>query len=156
MKIFYSLHLFYYFKGSIFLKNRYFIIQERFNKLIYCISSIIKCGIWQTVKCQLIFPFLKWNDFLSYLWITVANINSQIRSKIISFRSSSKTRDWLKFYRLSDATFYDIINKLNLSWIKKWCIFLGIWSFKFKWSTLDTCLIANFQTTKRNGRSCDM
>ena len=43
--------------------------------------------------------------------------------KIIPFLSSSKTRDYLKFYRLSNATFYDhintiYINLLNLSWIK--------------------------------------
>ena len=32
-------------KGSIFLKNRFFFIQERSNKLIYSINTIIKCGI---------------------------------------------------------------------------------------------------------------
>ena len=32
-------------KGAIFLKNRNFILQERFNKLIYGINIIIKCGI---------------------------------------------------------------------------------------------------------------
>ena len=32
------------FKGSILLKDRHFIIQERFNKLIYGINIIIKCG----------------------------------------------------------------------------------------------------------------
>ena len=32
------------FKGSIFLKKRHFIIQERFNKLIYGINTIIKFG----------------------------------------------------------------------------------------------------------------
>ena len=32
-------------KGSIFFKNRHFIIQERFNKLIYGIITIIKYGI---------------------------------------------------------------------------------------------------------------
>ena len=31
-------------KGYIFLKNRHFIIQERFTKLIYGINKIIKCG----------------------------------------------------------------------------------------------------------------
>ena len=31
-------------KGSIFLKNSIFIIQERFEKLIYGINTIIKCG----------------------------------------------------------------------------------------------------------------
>ena len=41
-------------KGSIFLKNRHFIIQELFNKLIYGINTIIKCGICQPVKFQLV------------------------------------------------------------------------------------------------------
>ena len=27
-----------------------FFIQERFNKLIYVINTVIKCGIWQHVK----------------------------------------------------------------------------------------------------------
>ena len=30
------------FKGSYFLRNRHFVIQERFNKLIYIINIIIK------------------------------------------------------------------------------------------------------------------
>ena len=35
-------------KGSIFLKNRqFFFIQERFNKLMYGINTIIKCDIGQ-------------------------------------------------------------------------------------------------------------
>ena len=33
-------------KGSIFLINRHFIIKERFNKLIYGISTFLKCGTW--------------------------------------------------------------------------------------------------------------
>ena len=38
-------------KGSKFHKNKtFFFIQERFNKLIYSIIRIIKCGIWQPVK----------------------------------------------------------------------------------------------------------
>ena len=40
-------------KGDKFLKNRHFIIQERFNKLIYGINTIIKCGTWKPVKFQL-------------------------------------------------------------------------------------------------------
>ena len=32
------------FKGSIFLKNRHFFIQESFNNLIYSIKTIIKLG----------------------------------------------------------------------------------------------------------------
>ena len=43
--------------------------------------QIIKCGIWQPVKFQLVSHFeldKKWNDFLSYLWINVGNMNSEI------------------------------------------------------------------------------
>ena len=32
-------------------------IQERFNKLLYAINTIIKCGIWQPVKFQLVSRF---------------------------------------------------------------------------------------------------
>ena len=32
--------------------------------------------------------------------------------KSFNFLSTSKTRDWLKFYKLSDATFYDPINTI--------------------------------------------
>ena len=77
--------VFYHIKGSIFLKIRHFIIQERFNKLLYGINTIINFGTWQLVKFQLASP--SWNAmiFLSYLWINVANINSEIWYKIISF-----------------------------------------------------------------------
>ena len=34
-------------------KKRHFFIQERFNKLIYVIYTIIKCGTWQPVKLML-------------------------------------------------------------------------------------------------------
>ena len=68
-------------KGSMFLKNRHFIIQERFNKLRHDINTIIKCGTWQPVKFQLVSSSWTGNDFLSYLWINVANINSEIRLK---------------------------------------------------------------------------
>ena len=47
-------------------------IQERFNKLIYGMNTIIKCGTWQPVKFQLVsrsWLDQKWNDFLSYPWI---------------------------------------------------------------------------------------
>ena len=33
------------FKGSIFLKNRHFLIQEMFDELIYAINTVIKCDI---------------------------------------------------------------------------------------------------------------
>ena len=52
---------------------------------------------------------MKW--FLSYLWINVANIKSEIWNKN-RFWSSSKTRDQVKFYRLSGATFNDRINTI--------------------------------------------
>ena len=48
--LFFFFVLFFFFspeqnmKGSIFLINRYFIIQERFNKFIYGSNTIIKCG----------------------------------------------------------------------------------------------------------------
>ena len=49
--------------------------------LIYSMNMIIKYGIWQPVKFQLVSRFctgskMKW--FLSYLWIHVDNINSKI------------------------------------------------------------------------------
>ena len=34
-----------------------FFIQERFNKLIYSINTILKCGIWQPVKFKLVSRF---------------------------------------------------------------------------------------------------
>ena len=55
--------------------------------------------------------FLSWikNEMISllYLWINVGNINSEIQQKSFHFWSSLRTRDQLKFYRLSGATFYD-------------------------------------------------
>ena len=42
---------------------------------------IRKCAIWQPVKFQLVSIFevdQEWNDFLSYLWINVGKINSEI------------------------------------------------------------------------------
>ena len=42
-----SVHL----KDPIFLKNRHFL---SFNKLIYGINAIIKCGTWQPVEVQLV------------------------------------------------------------------------------------------------------
>ena len=51
-------------KGSIFLKNRPFIIQERFNKFVYGIKTIIKYGTWQPVKFQLVSR--SWNEMIFY------------------------------------------------------------------------------------------
>ena len=60
---------------SIFPQNRDFIIQERFNKLIYGINTIIKCDTWQPVKFQLV----PWEWYLSYFWLNVANFNQFIK-----------------------------------------------------------------------------
>ena len=43
-----------------YLKNGHFLIQERFNKLIYGIITILNCGIWQHVKFQLVLSLLNW------------------------------------------------------------------------------------------------
>ena len=47
------------------------------------INTVIKYGIWQPVKFKL--PGSKWNDFLSYFWINVGNIN--IISFLIQFKN---------------------------------------------------------------------
>ena len=74
-------------KGSIFLKNRHFIIQESFNKLIYGINTM-----WHLAACisELMLPTL---------------IQRYNKKNHCIF--GSKMRDILKSYRFSDATFYD-------------------------------------------------
>ena len=71
-----------YWRFDILLKYRHFWSKKTFNKLIYGVNTIINCGIWRPVKCQLVSRFwsgskLKW--FISYIWINVGNINSEIR-----------------------------------------------------------------------------
>ena len=41
-------------KGFISLKKLHFIVQERFNKLVHGINTIIKCGTRLPVKFQLV------------------------------------------------------------------------------------------------------
>ena len=102
--------------------------RTRVNKFMYSINKVIKCGTWQPVKFQLVsvFELDQKLNVLSYLWINVGNMNLEIWYKI---HFVSRTRDLLKFYRLSGATFYDCINTiyhinlLKLSWIIK-CLFL--------------------------------
>ena len=67
--------------------------------------------MWDLTACKMSvnLAFLKWNDFL---WV------QRYIKKSFHFWSSSKTRDLLKFYRLSDATFYDCINTIY-QFIKK-------------------------------------
>ena len=97
-------------KDSIFLKNRHFFLSKKgLIKLIYSIDTIIKCDIWQPVKFQLVSRFwtgskMKW--FLSYLWINVGNINSELRYKIISFQ------EWETNCSFTVCHFYDCINTI--------------------------------------------
>ena len=86
--------------------------------------------MWHFTACKISVSLsfeMKW--FYSYLWITVANINSEIRKTnyfIFDPVQNGETN------RLSDATYYDrintvYINLLNLSSIKN-IYFWGIWS----------------------------
>ena len=59
-----TLQYFIKIKGSISLKNRHFIVQERFNKLIHGINTIIKCDTWQPVKFQS--DSRIWNEMIFY------------------------------------------------------------------------------------------
>ena len=80
-------------KGSIFLKNRHFIIQERFNKLIYCINTIIKWGTWQPVKFQLV--SCSWNGMIFHRIseLMLPTLIQRHNKKSFHFWSRSKTRD---------------------------------------------------------------
>ena len=62
-------------KGSMFLKNRHFIFQERVNKLLYGINTIIKCGTWQ--PCWTVnFSFRKFHTHKKnwYQYVTFAQM----------------------------------------------------------------------------------
>ena len=49
-------------KGFIFLQNRHFIIQKRFNILMHNINTVIK---WHLTACKISVSLsLKWNDFI--------------------------------------------------------------------------------------------
>ena len=103
-------------KVSIFLKNRHFIIQERFTKLIYDINTIIKCG---TTACKILVSLsfvIEW--FLSYRWINVANI----KKNHFIFWSSSQTNTCCQMPHVYDSinTTYQFIKPLL---DKKMCIF---------------------------------
>ena len=80
-------------KSSTFLKNRHFIIQERFNKLMYGINTIIKCGTWQPVKFQLV--SCSWNKMIFYRIseLMLPTLIQGYDKKSFHFWSRSKTRD---------------------------------------------------------------
>ena len=110
-------------KGSIFLKNRRFIIQERLNKLIYGTNTIIKCG---TCKISVSLSFMKWNNFyrISKFMLVTLIQRYDIR-KIISFFIQFKRRgaNWnITGCRMPHFMIVLIlyINLLNISWIRKY------------------------------------
>ena len=78
-------------KCCIFLKNRHFIIQERFNKLTYGINTI--CGIWQPVKFQLV-NWIKNETIFNRISELMLATSVQRYDKIsFHFLSSLRTRD---------------------------------------------------------------
>ena len=122
-----------FFKGSIFLKNRHFIIQERFNKLIYGINTIIKCGTWQPVKFQLVSG--SWNEMILYHISELMLPTSIQRYNKKSFHfdpDQNQEMNW-NFTGFQMPHFMILlllyINLLNISWIKN-AYFWGIWSLK--------------------------
>ena len=102
-------------KGSIYLKKLDILfIQERFNKLIYSINTIIKCGIWQPVIFQFV-PrfFFNWikNEMIFFYRIPELMLATLIqrynkKSLCIQFKNKRLTE--------IDATFYDRINTIYL------------------------------------------
>ena len=82
--------------------------------------------MWHLTACKISvsLSFFKWNDFLSYLWINVANINLEIhvRLKIIFDPYQKRETNWnFTGCQVSHIMIVLIlyINLLNLSWIKK-------------------------------------
>ena len=127
-------------KGYIFLKNRHFIILERFNKLIYRIYTIIKCATWDSLKFKFVSRF--WNKMIFFYHISELMLPTLIQRYdknhfIFDPVPKKKKKKKKKIYRLSDATFDDGINTIyqvmRLSWIKnkKKSIFEEYGAFKF-------------------------
>ena len=90
--------------------------QERFNKFIYSINTIIKDGIWQPVKFQLVSHVLTGSKMKLFFYriseLMLATLIQRFDKKKNHF--VSRTRDQLKFYRLSGATFYDCTKTMYL------------------------------------------
>ena len=81
------------FKGSIFLKSTHFFIQELFTELIYDIKMIVKCGILQLVKFQLVVFFITKTCLFKYTEnLHQKNENFQIKNSDI-FRISAQNID---------------------------------------------------------------
>ena len=77
-------------KGFIFLKNRQLFIPDWFNRLMYSINTIIKCGTWQLVKFQLVTRFWIWSKkgmtFYRISELMLATLIQRYYKKIISFQ----------------------------------------------------------------------
>ena len=83
------------FKGSIFLKYRYFVIQERLNKLIYGINTIIICGTCRPVKFQLVSCFvMKWFFIVSLNYCCQHHLTANERL-YMAFVDLEKAVDWV-------------------------------------------------------------
>ena len=69
------------------------LFQERFNKLIYGINTIIKCGTWQPVIFQLVSR--PWNEMIFYRIseLMLPTIIQRYDKKSFHIWSSSKTKD---------------------------------------------------------------
>ena len=109
-------------KGSIFLKNRYFIIQERFNKLIY--STEYDRKMWHLAACKISvgLSFLKWNDFYRISELMLATlIQGYDKKNHFSFDPVQKWEASWNFTGCQMPHFMIVlipyINLLNLSWI---------------------------------------
>ena len=85
--------------------------------------------MWHLTACKISVSLsvLKWNDFLSYLWINVANINSEIRQKSFHFWSIQKRGTGWNCTGCQMPHFMILLilyfNWLNLSRVKKMSIF---------------------------------
>ena len=117
------------FKVSIFLENRHFILQERFNKFIYDINTTIKCGTRQPVKFQLVSH--SWNEMIFYriFELMLPTLIQRYNEKKNNFHFGpvqKRETNW-NFNGCQMPHFMMVlilfINLLNLPWIKE-CLFL--------------------------------
>ena len=102
--------------------SRYFIIQERFNKLIYGINTM-----WQPVKFQL--GFCSWNEMIFFYRISELMlptlIRDTIKKKIILFLIQFKNERLTEILQTVRCHIYQFIKPfLDIFFI----FFLGIWS----------------------------
>ena len=80
------------------LINWYMVLRQSLN---------VAPGSLQNFSLSLV---LKWTDFYRISELLLQTLIQLYDEKSVHFWSSSKKRDYLKFYRLSDATFYDRTN----------------------------------------------